>query len=66
MGSLGDTKIEGLIEPVVNIQRGILVARSVCKVDDSNQVPLQIVNTGLTDAMDSGIYWSSLTCSPNG
>eukprot|EP00731_Ephydatia_muelleri_P025807 Em0017g890a len=51
MGSLGDTKGEGLIEPVVNIQRGILVARSVCKVDDSNQVPLQIVNTGLTDAI---------------
>ena len=29
MGSLGDTKGEGLIEPAVNIQRGILVARSV-------------------------------------
>ena len=28
-----------------------LVARSVCKVDDSSQVPLQIVNTGLTDAI---------------
>ena len=56
IGSLGDNKGEGLIEPIVNIQRGILVARSVCKVDDNSQVPLQIVNTGLTDAI---VYESS-------
>ena len=51
MENLDNIKGEGLIEPVGDTQRGILVAHCVCKVDDSNEVPLQIVNTGLTDTI---------------
>ena len=51
MENLDNIKGEGLIEPVGDTQRGILVAHCFCKVDDSNEVPLQIVNTGLTDTI---------------
>ena len=39
---------EGLIEPINN-QRGVLIARSLCTIRDSNEIPLQIVNVGHTE-----------------